>query len=182
MADLLIRRLDADAVAQHAASLAALLIDAVEDGASVGFLPPLAEDAARAYWSGIKPSISAGHRVLLAAFAAGDLVGSVQMDLADLPNASHRAEVMKLFVHRRARKRGIARTLMQAIEDEARQGGRRLLVLNTRLGDVAERLYAGMGYVKSGLIPRYARSASGELSTTVIMYRWLDEQDGDPTI
>src|SRR5262249_29407497 len=133
-----IRRLDAVAIGMHLEALAALLIDAVESGASVGFLPPLEPDAACGYWQGVAQAAEAGGRVVLAAFDDADfLVGSVQLDLAPMPNGSHRAEVQKLFVSRAARGRGIARALMHAVEDEAHRAGRRLLVLGPRPGGAA---------------------------------------------
>jgi len=169
-----IRRLDATAIEAQLEALAALLIDAVESGASVGFLPPLHPEAARDYWRGVARATGAGSRIVLAAFEQDALQGSVQLDLPGMPNGSHRAEVMKLFVARAARGRGIATALMRAIEEQGRLAGRRLLVLDTRQGDSAERLYTGLGYSTAGVIPRYARSASGELDATVILYRWLE--------
>jgi GNAT superfamily N-acetyltransferase len=68
-------------------------------------------------------------------------VGAVQLDLAERPNALYRAEVMKLFVHRRARRQGIGRILMGAVELAAMEAGRSLLVLDTRKGDPSEQLY-----------------------------------------
>jgi acetyltransferase len=167
-------RLQTDDVTRHAGPLAELLIDAVDSGASVGFLPPLSREDADAYWRTVAGALTAGHRILLAVFDAAGLAGSVQLDLPAMPNGAHRAEVVKLFVHRRARGRGLARALMAAVEAEARQAGRTLLVLDTRAGDAAERLYEAIGYVRAGTIPRYARSASGELHATVFLYRWLE--------
>jgi acetyltransferase len=167
-------RLQTDDVTRHAGPLAELLIDAVDSGASVGFLPPLSREDADAYWRTVASALTAGHRILLALFDDAGLVGSVQLDLPAMPNGAHRAEVQKLFVHRRARGRGLARTLMAAVEAEARRAGRTLLVLDTRAGDAAERLYETIGYVRAGTIPRYARSASGELHATVFLYRWLE--------
>ncbi len=83
---------------------------------------------------------------------------------------------MKLMVHREFRGRGLGRLLMQAAEDEARlRHGRTLLVLDTRRGDISERLYRSMGYVEAGVIPGYARSSgpTGELHDTVIFYKHL---------
>ena len=49
-----------------------------------------------------------GRRLILAAFADGDLVGTVQVILTLPPNQPHRAEIAKLLVRRSARGRGIA--------------------------------------------------------------------------
>ena len=78
------------------------------------------------------------------------------------------------MVHTRARGQGTGRRLMEAIEAAARAAGRTLLVLDTRQGDVAERLYARHGYIHAGVIPNYARSAEGTLDATVFFYRLLE--------
>jgi acetyltransferase len=62
---------------------------------------------------------------------------------------------------------------MTAVEEAAPQDGRHLLVLDTRLGGDAERLYAGMGYLRVGVIPQFARNSTGTLDATVIFYRHL---------
>ena len=62
---------------------------------------------------------------------------------------------------------------MVAIEKIAAERGRTTLVLDTRLDDPSERLYLEIGYTKAGVIPRYARSASGELHTTSFFYKLL---------
>ncbi len=153
--------------------LVALLQDSVASGASVGFLPPLAADAAKEFWRETFAEMERGKRILLVAREEGRGVGAVQLELAAKPNASHRAEVLKLMVHTRARKRGIGNALMAAVEDAARSRGRTLLVLDTRRGDGAEQLYRKLGYVAAGIIPRYARSADGRLTDTVFFYREL---------
>ena len=120
--------------------LHALLHDAVDSGASVGFLPPLAAVEADDYWQSVVAAVAGGSRVLLVAQqpATGELLAAVQLDLATRPNSLHRAEVSKLLVHRRARRQGLARQLLLALEDNARQLGRTTLVLDTRHGDIAE--------------------------------------------
>jgi ribosomal protein S18 acetylase RimI-like enzyme len=168
------RRLNPEELDEHLASLAALLLDAVESGASVGFVPPLDARDARTYWAGVKNAIAGGNRILLAAVEQGEVLGAVQLDLATMPNARHRAEVMKLMVHRAARRRGIGKALMLALEDAARRANRRLLVLDTRPGDPAEQLYLALGYARAGVIPHYALSAAGTLDATGYMYRELE--------
>jgi len=168
-----VRRITPENFPEHLPALVALLRDAVDSGASVGFLHPLSTEAATAYWTSVQGAVRTGSRVLLATFEDHDLVGAVQLDLAGMPNGSHRAEVMKLFVQQRARRKGVAKALMRAIEEEARTRGRQLLVLDTRAGDVAEKLYEEIGYTKAGTIPRYAQSSNGGLDATVFMYRWL---------
>lgn len=150
-----------------------LLQDTVNGGASVGFLPPLPDEEARHYWHGVFQEVSQGAHLLLVAREAGQIVGSVQLALATKPNATHRAEVQKLFVLQKQRRRGTGRALMLAIEQFAREHARTLLVLDTRLGDAAEQLYRQLGYSEAGVIPAYARNAHGKLDTTIFFYKIL---------
>jgi len=170
-----IELLDAAAAVRARAPLAALLQDAVDGGASIGFLPPLPAADATAYWDGVVAAVRAGSRVLLVARDdAGGVVGSVQLELAMRGNAAHRAEVTKLMVHRAARRHGVGRALMLAVEAEARRRGRTTLVLDTRQGDPSEALYRGLGWSFVGAIPRYARSADGRLEATAVYYRLVE--------
>lgn len=150
-----------------------LLQDTVASGASVGFLPPLSTEDAQQYWSTVFEEVVQDTCVLLVACKAGQIVGSVQLALATKSNARHRAEVQKLFVLSSQRRRGTGRALMQAVEQVARSEGRTLLVLDTRQGGAAEQLYRTLGYREVGVIPAYARSATGALDSTVIFYKTL---------
>ncbi|MBL8055078.1 MAG: GNAT family N-acetyltransferase [Anaerolineales bacterium] len=163
---------DTDASVETPA-FADLLIDAVAAGASVGYLPPLAPAEALAYWRSVQAARAAGERLVWAAWSGADLAGSVQLDLVQRPNGWHRAEVMKLLVHRRFRRRGLGRALMLAAEAAARALGRTTLVLDTLLGEPSEQLYAGLGWQKAGVIPQYARVADGSLQPTVVYYKLL---------
>jgi GNAT superfamily N-acetyltransferase len=145
----------------------------VDGGASVGFLPPLDPAEAATYWDGVAAALAEGARVLLLSHHDGRPVGTVQLDLAMRPNGLHRAEVSRLMVHRAARRHGIGRALMLAIEERARALGRTTLVLDTRQGDPSERLYQALGWQLAGAIPRYARSADGSLHTTALYYKLL---------
>jgi GNAT superfamily N-acetyltransferase len=153
--------------------LSDLLIDAVDSGASIGFLPPLAREDAQSYWRSVIAAMREGRRILLAA-VDGDLVqGSVQLDLEMRVNGNHRAEAMKLFVHRRARRQGLARSMMAEVETAARRIGRTLLIMDTRKGGEAEKMCQALGYVCFGDVPGYARSSDGTLHTTAFYYRQL---------
>ena len=154
-------------------ALAELLWDCVDGGAAVSFIKPFSRDEARAFWRGVAAAVAAGKRIVLAARLGPEIVGSVQLDFAAPPNQRHRAEVMKLLVLRRARRRGIARALMLALEAHARAAGRTLLTLDTRSGDAGEPLYRGVGYRFAGTIPRYSRSSEGTLDDTSFMYKEL---------
>jgi acetyltransferase len=171
---LTIKRCSAEEAQNIIADLIALLQDGVNGGASIGFLPPLSSDEANAYWRDVINDMAHQKRVLLTASQEGVLVGSVQLDLPMKPNATHRAEVQKLIVHHSARRQGIGSKLMNALEVEAKQVGRSLLVLDTRAGDSAEPLYRQHGYTEAGRIPNYARNGEGGLDATVIFYKTLE--------
>ena len=94
-------------------------------------------------------------------------------DPATRANGLHRAEVSKLLVARSARRQGLGRRLMLALEMVAQRLGRTTIVLDTRQGDPSEALYAGLGYHLVGAIPAYARSADGSLHATAFYYKLL---------
>jgi acetyltransferase len=170
---IMIEQLSSDQAAANLPALIELLQDSVACGASIGFLPPLGDGEAREYWNGVIEELARGALVLLIARQDGVVVGTVQLALAQRPNARHRAEVQKLLVHTRARRQGIGQALLHAADNAARQAGRTLLVLDTRAGDPSEQLYLKHGYTRAGAIPQFARSANGDLDATAIFYKLL---------
>ena len=96
------------------------------------------------------------------------ILGAVQLSVPTKANGRHRGEVEKLMVHGNARGRGLAKRLMSMLEHQARAAGLQLLVLDTRLGDVASILYRRLGFVEAGQIPDYARNSDGSLAATVL--------------
>jgi GNAT superfamily N-acetyltransferase len=154
--------------------LTRLLEDAVESGASVGFLHPMAQGEALAYWKSVLPQLRDGSNVLLAARRGGVIVGCVQLCLEQPANGRHRAEVAKLMVLRSARRQGIGRGLIVAAEEEARRLGRTTLVLDTREGEPSEALYLKLGWQLAGVVPKYARSSDGSLAGSAFYYKVLD--------
>jgi GNAT superfamily N-acetyltransferase len=154
--------------------LAQLLIDCVEGGASVSFMHPLAPQRARAFWHDVAAGVARGERALLVAEDdAGAIVGSVQLVLAQPENQPHRADVAKMLVHRRARRRGLGAALMRAAEQRAQRAGKTLLVLDTVTGADGERLYARLGWQRCGVIPGYALWPDGGLCATTVMFKPL---------
>jgi len=153
-------------------SLAKLLIDCVEGGASVSFMHPLSMPRALAFWRGVADSAARGERALLVAEDSSGIVGTVQVVLDQPENQPHRADVAKMLVHRRARRQGLGEALMQAAERVAHECGKTLLVLDTASDD-AERLYARLGWQRCGVIPGYALFPNGEPCDTTYFYRVL---------
>jgi GNAT superfamily N-acetyltransferase len=168
-----VRRLSATALREHLDGLAEVLRDCVDGGASVRFMAPFSHEHARAAFDAVVPEVESGRRILLAAFADGVLVGTVQVVHASQPNSPHRGDVAQLLVHRQARRRGIARLLMERAELEAASDGKTLLVLDTVTGDPAERLYERLGWTKVGVIPNYAVYPDGRPCDTTVFWKAL---------
>jgi GNAT superfamily N-acetyltransferase len=175
-----IRRLGAAEVRAHLDGLAAVLFDCVEGGASVSYMAPFSHKEARTAFEGFAAEVEQGRRLLLAAFADGDLVGTVQVIFAVPPNQPHRGEIAKLLVHRSARRRGIAQLLMESAEAEALAEGKTLLVLDTVTGDDAERLYERLGWTRVGVIPGYALYPDGRPCDTTVFWKSLTQPLGTP--
>jgi len=153
-------------------SLALLLVDAVESGAAVSFLT-VTEAQALDWWRKQFGAPASGCIVLVARDDQG-IVGCVQLHPSWAPNQPHRADVAKLIVHRRARRRGLGAEMMAAVEREAANAGYRLLVLDSKRGDAGERLYRRLGWNVVGTIPRYALDTDGRTPhDTVVFYKEL---------
>ena len=170
--DVTIRRLDTVEDSQ-VEGLADLLVDSVNDGASVGFIAPLAREKAVAFWRRVADAVAAGERAILIAEDGTGIIGTVHLILALPENQPHRADVTKVLVHPRARRRGLGAALMEAAEEMARDCGRTLLVLDTVTGGDADRLYARLGWVRVGEIPDFALLANGGLWGTMVFYKRL---------
>ncbi len=167
-------RLEPDGIQTRTSSLIELLQDSVRNGSSIGFVDIPSQSEAELYWHGVLEAVRDGSKVLLVAENELGMVGTAQLGLEQRTNQRHRAEVMKLLVHTRARRQGIARALMERLDQEARALGRSTLVLDTREGDPSNALYQSLGWTLVGPIPQYCRNADGTLATTMIYYKLLE--------
>jgi ribosomal protein S18 acetylase RimI-like enzyme len=171
-ASLPIRRLSSLSPEQMS-QLAELTIDCVERGASIGFMLPLTKERALDFWQRVAKTIDQGRRLILVAEDALGICGTVQlvMDLAD--NQPHRADLVKLQVHSRARRRGLGEALMREAERYARLDGKTLLVLDAVTDGDAARLYERIGWTRVGDIPNFALFPDGRPCSTTFYYRDL---------
>ena len=181
-------------------ALAALVVDVVAGGASVNFLAGVTDEEATRWWSARIPDVADG---TITAFVAIDerearqddgpgsgakpdkrrepsarIVGSAILIRSRNANAFHRAEVGKVLVHRSARRRGIARDLMTAVEDRARRDGRWLLILTTEAGSAADALYRSLGWIELGTMPDNAHRADGTLVAATWFWKDLRRPGG----
>ncbi|SEE21503.1 GNAT family N-acetyltransferase [Streptomyces sp. NBC_01420] len=155
----------------YADELAALLVETVEGGSSVGFLAPLDRAAAAEWWRARAASVEAGQLEVWIARDGERIAGTIGLVRAPLPNARHRAEVAKLMVRPSARGRGLGRELLAAVERAAAEEGVTLLVLDTESGSPAERLYRAAGWTECGSVPDYAADPAGVLKPTTFYYK-----------
>lgn len=166
-----VHRLDAP-TADEIDALCDVLEDCVAGGASVSFMHPVTRERSRAFWRDVAAGAAAGRRVLLVARDAHGICGTVQV-LLDMPeNQPHRGDVLKMLVHRRARRQGVGEALMRAAEANARDSGKTLLVLDTASAD-AERLYERLGWQAAGVVPDYALLPHGGFCATKFYWRRL---------
>jgi GNAT superfamily N-acetyltransferase len=170
---LIIERLRVPATDADLRDLAQLLTDAVDSGAAVSFLAPFTQEKSLQWW---RDTVSRcdSRAVCLVARDGRDIVGTVQLHPAWAPNQPHRAEITKLLVRQRSQRMGLGRRLMDAIEEEARRAGFRLLTLDAKRGAVAEKLYGQLGWIEGGMIPRFAFDPDGITPhDAVIFYKEL---------
>lgn len=153
--------------------LAALLIEAVIAGASIGFMADISPAEADAFWSKRVAAVARGDCRLLLAFAGDRLAGTVSLLVDTPPNQPHRADVSKMIVGRAFRQQGIGAALLAGIEAEARALGRTTLVLDTITGSTAARLYERGGWQRIGEITAYALMPDGVMAPTTIYARHL---------
>jgi GNAT superfamily N-acetyltransferase len=151
--------------------LADLLIDTVHGGASIGFLAPLDRGAAVAWWRERVEAVPGGGQAVWVARDARRVLGTVGLLFPDKPNSRHRAELVKLMVHREGRGRGLGRALLATAERAAAEAGVTLLHLDTETGSPAERLYDMTGWTRVGQIPDYAADPRGTLRPTSVYYK-----------
>jgi ribosomal protein S18 acetylase RimI-like enzyme len=168
-----IEQLDAAAALAAIPALTGILRDAVANGASVGFMEWNSDADYDRYWQGIAADVAAGHVLLFVASDETGIVGTAQLHPVGKPNQPHRAEIAKVLVHSRARRRGIGEALMRAAEVAALALGRDLLVLDTDEAGAARRLYNRLGWTEVGTIPRYALMPDGRDCGSTFFYKTL---------
>lgn len=173
-ASLHIHTLSRGDILSHLDSLADILENCVNGGASVSFMLPFSAEKARQFWLGVAESVARRERTVLACRdEGGEFLGTVQLITDQPENQPHRADVAKLLVHEKARRRGVATLLMEALEGVAVEEGKTVLVLDTATGSGAETFYQRAGWQKVGEIPRYALMPDGEMTATSVFYKFL---------
>ncbi|BEJ15265.1 hypothetical protein CspHIS471_0410320 [Cutaneotrichosporon sp. HIS471] len=103
----------------------------------------------------------------------GEVVGSVKLHFHAAPNGWFRADVRGLIVHPDYGRRGVARRLMDAVEEEAKACKTKLLLLDTEPDSPAQSLFTSVGFTTTGIVPRYTYSVDGLLRDAALMHKEL---------
>ncbi|EQL00323.1 hypothetical protein G6O67_000797 [Ophiocordyceps sinensis] len=155
------------------------------DRAMATFLPPLSHEKLLAWWKECIAEVRDGKRLIWILVGRHDadadarpvkgpeVMGVVMLTLSSSETGSFRGTVEKLLVHKSFRGRGGARALMGALERDAAQLGRTVLLLDTETDSPAEAVCKKLGYTEMGRIPKYGMSPSGELKDGTFLYKHL---------
>jgi GNAT superfamily N-acetyltransferase len=172
-----IRTLNAAEAETRLDELSDILVEAVALGASVNFMAGFSPEEGRAFWRNQLPGLAHGERQLLVGEDGERLVATVMLTFAHQPNAPHRAEVSKMLVLSRARRKGLGRRLLMAVEEAARNAGRTLLMLDTESGSAGDMLYRSCGWTEIGRVPGHAFKPDGRRAETTLFYKQLERED-----
>ncbi|MBW8823150.1 MAG: tRNA adenosine(34) deaminase TadA [Xanthomonadales bacterium] len=159
-------------------ALSTLLIETVAANGSVGFMHPLAEQEAQAFWAQALASAARGERIILGARQDDRLVGTGTLLLAMAPSQPHRAELTKVMTSPSMRGSGAGAALIAALEQAARDHRKSLLTLDAAVIDGATTFYRRLGYRSVGDIPDYAYKPLGGLGATRVFWKSLDAPGG----
>lgn len=132
---------------------------AIRDGGGFGWVTPPRREVAERFWRGV---LVVPGRDLWVARLDGVIAGSAQLVRPPKNNEAqgHAATVMSNFIAPWARGHGLARMLVEAIEQTARAEGFLILNMDVRETQVrAIQVYEHLGFKRWGTHPYYARVA-----------------------
>jgi ribosomal protein S18 acetylase RimI-like enzyme len=132
-------------------------VAAIEDGGGFGWIKAPARQVLENYWNGV---LLVPERSLYVARLNGTICGSVQLVKPPRNNEaqSFAAQLTGNFLAPWSRGHGLARRMIEAVEDGARNGGFGILNLDVRATqEAAIGLYETMGFQRWGTHPAYAR-------------------------
>jgi ribosomal protein S18 acetylase RimI-like enzyme len=143
---------------------------AIEGGGGFGWLDVPERDSLERYWQGV---IAAPTRLLFVARLDGVICGTTQLILPPHNNEAqaHMVQMTTNFVAPWARGHGLARLLLETVEQKAHEMGYAVINLDVRKTmDKAIALYESMGYVRFGEHPFSVRSG-GETIPSLYYYK-----------
>jgi ribosomal protein S18 acetylase RimI-like enzyme len=132
-------------------------VAAIEDGGGFGWVKAPARRVLESYWNGV---LLVPERALFAARLNGTICGAVQLVSPPKNNEAQAfaAQLTGNFLAPWSRGHGLARRMVEAVEDAARAAGFAILNLDVRATqEVAIGLYETMDFQRWGAHPAYAR-------------------------
>ncbi|HVA14293.1 MAG TPA: GNAT family N-acetyltransferase [Stellaceae bacterium] len=132
-------------------------VAAIEDGGGFGWVKAPARHLLESFWRGV---VLVPERSLYVARLNGTICGSVQLVAPPRNNEAQAfaAQLTSNFLAPWSRGHGLARRMIEAIEDAARAAGFAVLNLDVRATqEAAIGLYEAMGFQRWGTHPAYAR-------------------------
>ena len=157
-----------------------LLQDAVQSGASVGFLSPLSTAEARNFWMAVLEDVARGERVVLLASENRTVLGCAQLLLTSRINARHRAEVQKLLVHSQHQRRGSGARVAPGDRKDRRAEGALPAARRCPRRRAGRAIVFARGLQQGrARFPRYQRGPDGHFDSTVIFFRNLDARSSE---
>jgi acetyltransferase len=120
-----------------------------------------------------RAALAERERIVLVAEVDGNVVAMAHIAPSGAANAPHRAEVQRVAVAAAARRSGVGRELMEAVEEIARARGLSLLWLTTHDGSEAGAFYEAVGYTELGVMPDYSQRPDGSLAPAAFYYKVL---------
>ena len=136
---------------------------AIKDGGGFGWLSAPPRHIMEAYWRGV---LLVPERQVFVARLDGTICGSAQLARPPRNNEAQAlaAQLTSNFIAPWARGHGLARHLVLVVEDAARAAGFTILNLDVRDTQIAAiQLYEGLGFVRWGTHPAYARVDGREI-------------------
>jgi ribosomal protein S18 acetylase RimI-like enzyme len=131
-------------------------VAAIEDGGGFGWIKAPAGQVLQNYWNGV---LLVPERRLFVARLNGTICGSVQLVAPPRNNEaqSFAAQLTSNFLAPWSRGHGLARRMIEAVEEGARAAGFAVLNLDVRATqEAAIHLYETMGFQRWGTHPAYA--------------------------
>lgn len=157
---------------------------AVKDGGGFGWVEPPERAVMERYWRGV---LAVPGRTMFVGRLDGVIAGSAQLVRPPPNNEAQRfaATLTSNFVAPWARGHGLARRLVEVVEDQALADGFEVLQLDVRETQIAAiQLYHRLGYVHWGTNPIYARVA-GRTVAGLYFYKILRDdvlKAGSPAV
>jgi len=155
--------------------LCAATEEAIEAGGGFGWLKPPRRHILESYWKGV---LLVPDRHLLIGRLDGAIAASAQLVRPPRNNEaqSHQAQLMASFVAPWARGHGLARMVMMAAEEVAREAGATVINLDLRESQAAAtRLFESLGYIRWGEHPAYAK-VDGRMIRGLYYYKMLGNE------